>query len=248
MTNCKNEHRPKTTLFLLMSVDGKISSGESSTLDSDWDWKRLHGVKEGLPQYYQIEQTTDLHSLITGKVLSKLGANERKIPSERPESSSFLNLIVVDRKPWLTAHGVKSIAHGVKNLYFVTNNPAHPAHNLQKEIDHLTVISYQKEIAFSDLLQKMKKKCGVERITIQSGGTLNAELVREGLVDHLLIVVAPLLVGGKATPTLMDGASLQHETDLLNLKALKLTKCAVLENSYVRLEYDVIQGTVIDPK
>lgn len=42
--------RSETTLFLLISVDGKISSGESDNLDADWDWKRIHGVKEGLPR------------------------------------------------------------------------------------------------------------------------------------------------------------------------------------------------------
>ncbi|MCK5344759.1 MAG: dihydrofolate reductase family protein [Candidatus Heimdallarchaeota archaeon] len=246
------ENNPKSraeiTLFLLMSVDGKISSGESDILDADWDWKRIHGVKEGLPQYYQIEQTTDLHSLITGKVLTKLGANEREIPKTRPESSLFLNSIVIDRKPWLTAHGVRSIANGVENLYLVTNNTSHPAHDLQAEIDNLTVISYQEEIDFQDLFQRMKQEHGADRITIQSGGMLNAALVCNGLIDHLIIVIAPLLVGGKATPTLIDGHSFQTEAELMGIKALKLTKCEALKDSYIRLEYDVIQNTIIDSR
>jgi 2,5-diamino-6-(ribosylamino)-4(3H)-pyrimidinone 5'-phosphate reductase len=244
------KYRAEITLFLLVSVDGKISSGESDTLDPDKDWKRIHGVKEGLSQYYQIEQTTDLHSLITGKILAKLGANEREIPEARPASSAFLNSIVIDRKPWLSTHGVRSVAYGVRNLYLVTNNTSHPAHDLQAEaeIDNLTVIRYREEIDFSDLFQRMKLEHGAERITIQSGGELNAVLVRAGLVDHLLIVVAPLLVGGKATPTLVDGRSFQTEAELLGIKALQLTKCEALKASYVRLGYDVIKETIIDPK
>ncbi len=124
-------YRAETTLFLLVSADGKITSGESDTLDPDWDWNRIHGVKEGLTQYYQIERTTDLHSLITGKVLSKLGVNERDLPQEQPDDPPFLNSIVIDRKPWLTCHGIRCVAHGLKHLYLVTNNPAHPAHDLQ---------------------------------------------------------------------------------------------------------------------
>ena len=240
--------RAETTLFLLVSVDGKISSGESDTLDSDSDWKRIHGVKEGLAQYYQIEQTTDLHSLITGKVLAKLGANEREITDERPKHSVFLNLIVIDRKPWLSNHGVRSVANGVKNLYLVTNNTSHPAHDLQTEIYNLTVIHYREEIDFSDLFQRMYQEHGVQRITIQSGGMLNAVLVRNGLIDHLLIVIAPLLIGGKTTPTLVDGRSFQTEAELMGIKALQLTKCEELKESYVCLEYDVIQNTIIDSK
>ena len=207
--------RAETTLFLLMSVDGKISSGESDILDADWDWKRIHGVKEGLPQYYQIEQTTDLHSLITGKVLTKLGANEREIPKTRPECSLFLNSIVIDRKPWLTAHGVRSIANGVKNLYLVTNNNSHPAHDLQNKIDNLTVISYQEEIEFPDLFQRMKQEHGADRITIQSGGMLNAALVRNGLIDHLIIVIAPLLVGLSILP--IGFYLIKSEADLIKM-------------------------------
>jgi len=82
---------------------------------------------------------------------------------------------------------------------------------------------------------------------IESGGTLNSVLVRQGLIDHVCIIVAPLLVGGRATSTLMDGYSLRMEEELVNLKALKLVKCSVLEHSYLRLEYDVINETAIDP-
>ncbi len=40
--------RPITTLFMLMSVDGKISPGAADGLDFDRDLPRIAGVKEGL--------------------------------------------------------------------------------------------------------------------------------------------------------------------------------------------------------
>ena len=43
--------RPITTLFMLMSVDGKISSGATDDLDFDKDFPQIQGVKEGLQQY-----------------------------------------------------------------------------------------------------------------------------------------------------------------------------------------------------
>ncbi len=49
------ERRPTTTLFMLMSVDGKISPGASDDLDVDKDFPNIIGLKEGLPQYYEIE-------------------------------------------------------------------------------------------------------------------------------------------------------------------------------------------------
>ena len=237
--------RAETTLFLLVSADGKITSGQSDSLDPDWDWTRVHGAKEGRIQYDRIEKTTDLHFLITGRIIAKLRPHD---PGPMPEESSPVSGIIIDRKPWLTADDVRRTAARLKNLYIVTSNASHPAHDLQADIGNLTVIYYPDQIDFSDLFCKMKQQCGVDRITVQSGGTLHAVLVRAGLIDHLLLIVAPLLVGGKDTPSLVDGYSFQAENDLMGLKALKLTKCEVLKDSYLRLEYDVIQDTVVDPK
>src|SRR5699024_3216249 len=72
------QKRPITTLFMLESLDGKISSGNTDELDADKDWCEIDGVKEGLHQYYEIESTTDYFSLNTGRVMSKIGVNDRK--------------------------------------------------------------------------------------------------------------------------------------------------------------------------
>ena len=63
--------RPITTLYMLMSLDGKISTGASDDRDVDKDFPKIDGLKEGLYQYYDIEQTTDLWSFNTGRVQEK---------------------------------------------------------------------------------------------------------------------------------------------------------------------------------
>ena len=47
-------NRPITTLFLLTSVDGKISTGATDEMDVDRDFPAIKGVSEGLHQYYEI--------------------------------------------------------------------------------------------------------------------------------------------------------------------------------------------------
>lgn len=44
----KRMDRPVTTLFMLMSVDGKISTGSNDELDVDTDFPTIDGLKEGL--------------------------------------------------------------------------------------------------------------------------------------------------------------------------------------------------------
>lgn len=48
-------NRPVTTLFMLVSVDGKISTGATDEMDVDQDFPQIIGLKEGLHQYYEIE-------------------------------------------------------------------------------------------------------------------------------------------------------------------------------------------------
>lgn len=236
--------RAETTLFLLMSVDGKITTGESDALDSDRDWRRIRGVKEGLPQYYQIEQSIAVNSLNTGRVMAKIGVNAR---TEIPEKDERLTFFIVDRKPHLNENGVRYLAQWVGKLYIVTNNPSHPAFSMRSTYDNIEIVFYAEDVNLADLLTKVRQKYGIRHLIIESGGTLNAVFVRQGLIDHVMIIVAPLLVGGRATSTLVDGRSLQGEEELVDLKALKLVKCEVLEYSYLRLEYDVINKTIIEP-
>ncbi len=223
--------RPITTLFMLTSVDGKISTGASDNLDVDKDFPKVPGVKEGLHQYYEIEQTTDLWSLNSGRVQAKIGVNTKKMPDKTPVS-----FVVIDNKH-LKEHGIRYFCALSKQFVLVTSNKAHPAFEMKEENLHTI---YQKELSLKDVLTQLKLKFGCERITIQTGGTLNGLLLREKLIDYIDIVVAPILIGGKDTSTLIDGESLLSENELSKLGVLKLQECEVLKHSYLRLRYEVI--------
>lgn len=119
----------------------------------------------------------------------------------------------------------------------VISNVKHPAFEIEE--DNLHII-YQTKLSLKDVLTKLKSEYGCERITLQTGGTLNGLFLREKLIDYLDIVVAPVLIGGKDTSTLVDGKSLLSESELSQLGVLTLQECIVLENSYLRLRYQVI--------
>jgi len=176
--------------------------------------------------------------------MTKIGLNSR---SETPEKNERLTFFIVDRQPHLNPNSIKYLAQWVGRLFVVTDNPRHPALRLRSRYKNIQVVFYEGGVDFPDLFVRIRQEFGIRHLVIKSGGTLNSVLVRQGLIDHVCVFVAPLLVSGRATSFLMDGYSLRTEQELLNLKALKLVKSEVLEHSYLRLEYDVIQGTVIDP-
>jgi len=117
--------RPQTTLFMLISVDGKISTGSVNNRDVDKDYKEITGVKEGLKQYYDLEKQTDKYSLNTGKVMAKIGVNSDDSPIKAPE----VNFIIIDNNH-LTEKGILNLCNNLNELILITHNKNHPANNV----------------------------------------------------------------------------------------------------------------------
>ena len=219
--------RPITTLFMLMSLDGKISPGASDDLDVDKDFPKISGLKEGLPQYYEIEQTTDLWSFNTGRVQEKMGVNQKPFPDKTPVSFVLLD------NSHLTEHGVTYFCKKSKIFVLITS-----AYNVKENNLH---IIFQEKLSLKKALHELKLSYGCERLTIQSGGTVNGLFLREKLFDYVDVVVAPVLIGGKETASLIDGSSILSENELSKMGVLKLIECIVLNDSYIRVRYQVLR-------
>ena len=215
---------------MLMSVDGKISTGSTDELDVDKDFPKIEGLKEGLHQYYEIEQETDLWSFNTGRVQKKMGVNEKPLPNKTPVSFVLLDNTHLDE------NGTKYFCALSKQFVLITSNGSHPAFSIEE--DNLNII-YQKEFSLAEALKQLKEKYGCDRLTIQSGGTVNSLFLKEKLIDFVDIIVAPVLIGGKDTATLIDGRSLTSSDELSDLGILELQDCIRLEDSYLRLRYRV---------
>ena len=216
--------KPYTTLFLLSSLDGKISTGFGPNMDFDIDLPHLDGVKEGLKQYYDIEETTDLFSLSSGAIQEKLGRNKMELGKIVPITN-----IVVDNHH-LTLAGIENLISSYEKVIIVTNRerPSIPC----------DVIRYD-GYNFWPVFEQLYSKFGCNRLTIQTGGTLNTVLLRQGLIDEIRFVIAPIIVGGKDTPTSFDGQSLVTKQGLYDIKSLNLISANVLHCNYLELRYKV---------
>ena len=167
--------------------------------------------------------------------MAKIGVNDRK---DEPDKT-ICSFIIIDRKPHLNENGVAFLCKWVNKLFLVTDNKDHPAFSLKSKFDNLEIIYYD-DIDLSKLMEDLYDRHNIDRITIQTGGTLNCEFLRAGLIDYVNIVVAPILVGGSDTSTLIDGQAISTVDELGKLRALQLKECNVLRNSYVQLKYKVL--------
>ena len=227
-------NRPVTTLFLLMSMDGKISTGDTDTWDVDKDIPNIDGdPATGLHQYYEEEQETDLWCLNSGRVLAKVGMNNAKgTPKKTP-----VTFAIIDNNH-LADTAIRFFSQKGKQVVIVTSNSSHPGFELEKELNNVKMLKYSGQLNPKQMLHNFKK-LGCDAITIQTGGTLNEMFLRHHLIDKVNIVMFPCLVGGKNTATLIDG---NGPKSLKDIGVLKLTQCKPLKNSYVQLKYDVVNA------
>ncbi|HET9493124.1 MAG TPA: dihydrofolate reductase family protein [Chloroflexia bacterium] len=84
---------------------------------------------------------------------------------------------------------------------------------------------------------RLLKGMGVERLMVEGGGTLNAELLRLKLVDEIHLYIAPLIFGGATAPTLADGPGLPRDEAI----GLRLRRCEPLDDGGIVVEYEVAE-------
>lgn len=197
--------RPYNTLFLLMSLDGKISTGVGDIMDFDRD---LPAVCPDLSAYYNAEKETDEWSAISGNIAMKLGAGSGQY------IKGFHNCghVLFDCSR-LTTEAVNHIADNCQGVIFVTDFRYHSYGHFSSNVR----IYNPGDIM--DLPQVMQGlyDMGVSCMTVQTGSTLNNALLRAGLIDRVDIFIAPVIVGGKDTHTLADGESLIHPCQIMSL-------------------------------
>ncbi len=65
---------------------------------------------------------------------------------------------------------------------------------------------------------------GMSHVLIEGGSTLNASILRSGLVNRIVLYVAPQLLGGQDAKGLIGGASPTRLTDALAVKTVTIRK------------------------
>jgi 2,5-diamino-6-(ribosylamino)-4(3H)-pyrimidinone 5'-phosphate reductase len=85
-------------------------------------------------------------------------------------------------------------------------------------------------------LGELAARFGVKTVRVDSGGKLNGELLRLGLVDEISLLVHPYLVGGQSPAAMFRAADLVHEVGVLELELLQSRK---VKQGIVWLRYAV---------
>jgi 2,5-diamino-6-(ribosylamino)-4(3H)-pyrimidinone 5'-phosphate reductase len=93
-------------------------------------------------------------------------------------------------------------------------------------IDYLKTRNYDYIVAGNDhvdyrlALEELNRRYGFDTVATDTGGVLVAELLKQGLVDEVMLMVAPEIVGEKAV-TLFRTVEKPFKLDLVNCESIK---------------------------
>jgi 2,5-diamino-6-(ribosylamino)-4(3H)-pyrimidinone 5'-phosphate reductase len=188
-----------------MSLDGKIASqsGRQMKISCEEDIKRM----------YELRNDSDAVLIGIGTVLSddpKLTVKEKYVRNPKQPIRIVLDtycrtpidaLVVNDAAKTLVVIGKDS------NKKFLNN-----VELIKCKIDEKGLIDLE------NLIQILKDK-GIKKLMVEGGSTVIGSFLKSNLVDDMFVYIAPLIIGGINSPTLVKNID-----ENINLKLVEIKK------------------------
>jgi len=210
-------NRPYTFINVAVTADGKIDTFErkGAAISSAWDKTRvdelraaadgiLIGGKTLLEE--QPKLTVKSEALREARIQRGLAPNPIKVGvatvADIPPESDFLKI------------------GPARVVIFTTNQSSRDQLASLKNSGAEVFVHNEPRVNLISMMQTLKK-IGVDHLMVEGGGTMNFELMRLGLVDELMMYVAPMIFGGANAPTLADGLGLAR-IDAIALKLINV--------------------------
>jgi len=193
----------KTTVFCQVSIDGKLtlgsgySSKELFSLFDEEDMRFIHETR-GTFDAIMVGKNTILtdNPLLTNR-FEKNKNPVRIVPTSTMDIPLDANIFRDNEKTIIvtTAQGVdKQKLAAIKAL--------------GKEC----LICGQKTVDFAELFMRLERDYGIHSIMVEGGGSLNWCVFDQGLVDEIILMQIPIIVGGADNVTLVEGRGYHEVT------------------------------------
>ena len=126
----------------------------------------------------------------------------RRLRVERGKSESLINVVLSatlslpGKGRFFTTPGIRRIVATVEEA------PEEAAHRLSPSAEVLRL--GRGRVPIPELLCALAAR-GIERLLVEGGGSVNAAFFESGHVDEIHLTLAPVIIGGRLSPTLCEG-------------------------------------------
>jgi len=215
-------YRPYVILNAAMTLDGKIATAaRDSRISSMKDLERVHKLRSKVDAILVGINTV----LIDDPMLSA-----RLVNGKNPAR------VIVDSRARIKL-GSKIMRSCDKALTIIASSERASKAKLQKirSKGATPIVLGKSNVDLAKLLSILKDK-GINRLLVEGGGEINWSMLKNGLVDEIMVAVAPRIVGGRNAVTLVEGRGFAKISNGIKLKLYKVTK----NDSEVILFYRVV--------
>lgn len=206
--------KPFVILKAAISVDGKIAThtGESQWISGAQSRKMVHrwrsraaAILVGINTVLQDDPslTTRLHG-------------KKDMDPTR---------IIVDSKGRLTSHHHVFNPDSKASVIVATTSAIKPDHAEQLKQAGANILILDGSHGQVDLpaLIDQLGESGIDSILLEGGGRLNEAFLRAGLVDKIMLFMAPKIIGGSASIACFHGEGIEHLTDAITITDMTVT-------------------------
>lgn len=220
------KEKPYVILNAAMTLDGKIATKtRDSEISSLEDWDRVYRLR------------SEVDALMIG--INTLLTDNPKISLKYPRKKPLIKVVVDSLARTPENAKILQNKDGSIIVIAVTENASKDkVEKLRKAGAEIIFAGSGKKVDLKHLLRSLWNM-GVRSIMVEGGGTLNWSLISEGLVDEVRVSIAPIIVGGKDSLTLVEGEGYDKVKDGFKLK---LTNIEVVGGDVVLTYKRIVEG------
>ncbi len=104
---------------------------------------------------------------------------------------------------------------------------------IEKKGAKVLVIGNREKVNIINLFQHLEK-LGLKKVLVEGGGEINWSVLKSGLVNELIVTIAPIVIGGRDAKTLVEGEGISY---IHNAVRMKLVKSIIQDNKEIVLIY-----------
>ncbi len=205
---------PFVTLKSALSLDGKIatSTGESQWITGPEARERVHRMRDQI----------DAILVGAGTVLKdnpRLTTRLKKGKGHNPAR------VILDARAEIPLSARVFLHAKQERVIYVTTSKASAVrvNRLKDRGIEVQVLSGRGSHISLIKLIKLLGQVGIASVLLEGGGGINASALKEGVVDKVVLFLAPLIIGGDSAPGVVGGSGIKHLKQALPIKNLTVT-------------------------
>ena len=206
--------RPFVILKTAMSLDGKIAtaSGQSRWITSQDSRERVH----------QIRDEVDAILVGIGTVIRDDPSLTTRLPNGRGRDA--IRIILDSRARIPLKSRVLNLDSPARTIVAVTPQaPQEKVAQLKQRAEVLTVPEQNGRVDLKALMERLGRMEIVSAL-LEGGAEVNASAVKAGIVDKVMVFIAPKLISGSGSPGPIGGAGIDDLSEVVQLTGISVDR------------------------